>query len=138
MALQLLRVAAPPLLRLPRPIQPVVLQPAPAVSVASPAVGVVARIRQGLFNPLRSGKALRSDLTLPSPAPVSGNLKRQIGFKASLAEFLLINRLRARIRPVKPAQSADVLQCGAKVIFVTCKAWFGDAEVRERDRGSRL
>ena len=96
-----------------------------------PAVGMVARFRKRLFNPLGGGPAAKA-----APAPVI--TRRQIGFRASLAEFLLINRLRARIRTVKPAQSFDVLQRSEHVIFVTCKAWFGDSEVRERYRGSRV
>ena len=140
-ALQLLRGAAArqplrPIVSSTRPPRPEpVSAPAPLAAPSVPAVastpGVVARLRKSLFNPLGGGSR---GAAVPGPV----NKQKQIGFRASLAEFLLINRLRARIRPVEPAQAADVLQRGAQIIFVTCKAWFGDAEVRERDQGSRL
>ena len=114
---------------------------------------MVARFRRRLFNPLgdRSGNGYvqapvglpdSADVppadSLPKVAPVKKRL--DVGFKASLAEFLLINRLRARIRPktAQPVQSADVLQRAEKIIYVTCKDWFGDGDSRSGDVGTRL
>ena len=123
-----------------------------APSAPRPA-GMVARFRHRLFSPLgtRNGKAdvqaevglLDLDDSLPDarlPTTAPANKRRDVSFKASLAEFLLINRLRARIRPkaAQPVQSADVLQRAEKIIYVTCKDWFGDGDSRSGDLGTRL
>lgn len=114
--------------------------------------GMVARFRRRLFNPLgdRNDKGgAPSPVGLPDSADVlltgklakAPNSKRNdIGFKASLAEFLLINRLRARIRPkaAQRLQSANMLQCAEKIIYVTCKDWFGDGDSRSGELGTRL
>src|SRR5689334_7595913 len=82
------------------------LAPAPPASMAS-------RFRQRLFHPW-SGS--RPPAQLPEPVA-----KRKITFQASIAEFLLINRLRAR-RRAQP--SADVMERAARIVFVTCQNWF--------------
>lgn len=89
--------------------------PAQAASLAS-------RWRQRLFPPWSS-----RDGAAPAPQPVCLPVpvaKRQLGFQASLAEFLLVNRLRARLRA---ASCADVLERASRIVFVTCKNWFGGA-----------
>jgi hypothetical protein len=53
--------------------------------------------------------------------------KRKLGFQASIAEFLLVNRLRAR-RPAQP--SADVLERASRIVFVTCQNWFAKPRTR--------
>ena len=71
--------------------------------------GLVARIRQGLFN-------------APAVLAFPGTARRvTVRLQARLAELLLINRLRARSQP---ALSADVLERGAHVVRVTCESWF--------------
>lgn len=134
-------------------VAPAATEPEPERACAPPADGLVARFRRRLFNPLgtRSGKAdvqaqvglldlgdLPPAERLPKAAPT--DRRRDVGFKASLAEFLLINRLRARIRPkaAQPVQSADVLQRAEKIIYVTCKDWFGEGDSRSGDLGTRL
>lgn len=79
---------------------------------ARPADGIVARLRQRLFKP--------AVLRLDKP---SAPLRHNVGFHSGLAELLLINRLRARL---KAAPSADVLERAARIIFITCKNWFSD------------
>jgi hypothetical protein len=77
---------------------------------------LVARLRKRIFEPQRAG-AIQPDKT-DKPETLS---RREIGFRASLAELLLINRLRAR-STAEP--SADVLENGARVVVTTCKNWF--------------
>jgi hypothetical protein len=52
------------------------------------------------------------------PEPIA---QKKMTFQASIAEFLLVNRLRARKR-AEP--SADVLERASRIVFVTCKNWF--------------
>lgn len=58
--------------------------------------------------------------------------QRPVGFPASIAEFLLVFRLRARRRS---ALSADILERAVRVVFVTCQHWFGAGDLlRQRSR----
>lgn len=103
-----------------------------AASTDMPAGTMAARFRQRLFHPWRQPGNEAARL----PAPSAGVApKRPLGFQASIAEFLLINRLRAR-RPAAP--SADVLERAARIVFVTCKNWFAPAENREVSHRTRL
>lgn len=52
--------------------------------------------------------------------------QRPLGFPASIAEFLLVFRLRARRR--RAALSADMLERAVRVVLVTCQHWFGASE----------
>jgi hypothetical protein len=88
-------------------------KPLAAIPPALLREGLVARLRKRMFEPL-GGRSARPAAP-PKPA------RRDVGFQASLAEFLLINRLRAR-RKAEP--SADVLERGARILQVTCKHWF--------------
>jgi hypothetical protein len=56
----------------------------------------------------------------PSLLPVVAR-ERQVGFPASIAEFLLVFRLKARRRSTL---SADILERAVRVVFITCKNWF--------------
>lgn len=93
---------------------------------AAPA-SMASRLRQRLFHPW-------SGLRAPAhpPEPVA---KRKITFQASIAEFLLINRLRAR-RRAQP--SADVLERAARIVFVTCENWFAQPRRGTPDHRTRL
>ena len=112
-----------------RPDLPPKVTPDPAVKPASrstepspvPASTLVGRVRQRLFQP-RSQCGAASTASLPAPIA-----KRHLGFQASIAEFLLVTRLRARRRA---APSADVLERAARMVFVTCQNWFGTVESR--------
>ena len=53
---------------------------------------------------------------LPAVAP-----RRAVGFPVSVAEFLLLFRLRVRRRS---ALCADMLERAVHVVVVTCKSWF--------------
>jgi hypothetical protein len=94
---------------------------APAHAVAD---GLVTRLRKRMFD-MHAPKVMQapavSKTELAVVAPVVKSPKREVSFQASLAEFLLINRLRARRKAVP---SADVLERGARILQVTCKHWF--------------
>jgi hypothetical protein len=95
--------------------------PARHEGVGASATG---RLRQRLFQPWsHTPKAEKLEPFEVGRSHARSLLpRRDIGFQASIAEFLLINRLRAR-RPTQP--SADVLERAAHVVFVTCQNWFG-------------
>lgn len=48
---------------------------------------------------------------------------RPVGFPSSVAEFLLVFRLRARTHS-RSALAADMLERAVRVVFVTCQHWF--------------
>ena len=50
--------------------------------------------------------------------------RRRVSLQASLAEMMLVNRLRARTRS---DLALDTLQRGAAIIELTAKHWFADA-----------
>src|SRR3982751_3607384 len=95
--------------------------------VPAPPASMASRFRQRLFHPWSGTRA-------PSkvPAPVSN---RTATFQASIAEFLLVNRLRAR-RRAQP--SADVMERAARIVFVTCQNWFAKPARGGPDHRSRL
>ena len=53
---------------------------------------------------------------------------RQVGFPASIAEFLLVFRLKARRRSTL---TADILERAVRVVLVTCKDWFSGADAHQ-------
>lgn len=63
--------------------------------------------------------------------------KRDISFRAGIAEFLLILRLKSRHRADR---ASDIPERATRIILVTCKNWFTDlnqlADVRKRDSPS--
>jgi hypothetical protein len=116
---------------------PAPLLPDPALSVSKPATeilpadeGLVARFRKRLFEPRT--RPVQPDAIAPAPAPLP---KRELNLRASLSELLLVTRLRARR---KAAPSADVLAQGERIVYVTCKSWFGTPDSAPPDRGTRL
>ena len=76
---------------------------------AVPSRGLVARLGRRLLD-ARAVKAL----------PASA-WKMSLRLQASIAESLLVSRLRAR---TQNASSADVLARGARMVHVTCNSWF--------------
>lgn len=88
---------------------------------------MASRFRQRLFHPWSGPLAPGS-----SPEPAA---KRKISLQASIAEFLLVNRLRARRRA---APSADVLERAARIVFVTCQNWFAKPGRGSPDHRTRL
>ena len=104
------------------------MTPQKADSVTTPSMA--SRFRQRLFQPWSGPRAASSapDLLLPVA-------KRKISLQASIAEFLLVNRLRARRRA---APSADVLERAARIVFVTCQNWFAKPSLGRPDHRPRL
>lgn len=86
---------------------------------APPAKGV-SRLKDKLLHPW-SPAGDKAATSLPAIAP-----RRQAGFPASVAEFLLVFRLRARRRSALSALSADMLERAVHMVLVTCKNWFMD------------
>lgn len=83
-----------------------------------PGPGLVSRVRNRLFPPKSPGA------TADSPLAV---YKHKAGFKASIAEMLLVSRLRARNHG---SSDAGILERATQVIFVTCKYWFSAPQDR--------
>jgi hypothetical protein len=100
-----------------------------ADAVRAPPATMVSRFRQRLFQPW-SGP--RAPAATQLPVPIA---QKKMSFQASIAEFLLVNRLRARKR-AEP--SADVLERAAHIVFVTCKNWFASPRQERPDHRSHL
>lgn len=84
------------------------------MQMTAPSQSLVGRVRDRLF-PQRSEAQVK---------PAARN-RRELNLRASIAEMLLIVRLRARSRS---CASRDVLERGAHVVDVTCKNWFASDE----------
>lgn len=97
----------------------------PTEPSAAPTSTLATRVRQRLFQPWSQRGAAAAAPSLPAPVA-----RRHLGFQASIAEFLLVTRLRARRRA---APSADVLERAARIVFVTCQNWFGTDDSRSAD-----
>jgi len=72
--------------------------------------------------------------SLPAIAP-----SRPLGFPASIAEFLLVFRLKARrpqARASVSSSSREILERALRVVLVTCKNWFIHADAPPRSRKS--
>ena len=74
-------------------------------------LGLVERVKQSLF------PAGTKSLALPSSLA-----QRSIRFNASIAEFLLVIRLKARSQ--RKVQAAEILDRASHIVLVTCKDWF--------------
>ena len=101
--------------------------PEPAPLTGPPPASAVSRLKERLRQSWsQSGQEpQRSQL----PAVMA---QRPVGFPASIAEFLLVFRLRARRRS---AQSSDILERAVRVVFVTCQHWFGAGDLlKQRSR----
>jgi hypothetical protein len=101
----------------------------PMGAAKAPPASMASRFRQRLFQPW-SGPRAPAAAQLPEPIA-----QKKMTFQASIAEFLLVNRLRARKR-AEP--SADVLERAARIVFVTCKNWFGTPPRGGPDHRSHL
>jgi hypothetical protein len=103
------------------------MTPQKANLVPAPPASMASRFRQRLFHPWSGPRA-----PAQPPQPVA---KRKVTFQASIAEFLLVNRLRAR-RRAQP--SADVMERAARIVFVTCQNWFARPARGGTDHRTRL
>jgi|SRR5687768_11571660 hypothetical protein len=100
-----------------------------AGAAPAPPASRALRFRQRLFQPWAG---LRATTAAQLPEPVA---RKKMSFQASIAEFLLVNRLRARKR-AEP--SADVLERAAHIVFVTCKNWFAARKEGRPDHRTHL
>jgi hypothetical protein len=72
----------------------------------------MARFGRGLFRAGAAPVHFQAQETLSQKA---------IGFHARIAEFLLVNRLKARLRRHDGEQ---IMERAAQIVAVTCKNWF--------------
>jgi hypothetical protein len=93
--------------------------PVPPPPPLPPAGTAAARFRDRLLHPWSRTKD-DSASRLPIVAP-----QRPVGFPASVAEFLLVFRLRARRRSTL---SRDMMERALRVVLVTCKNWFSASD----------
>jgi hypothetical protein len=100
-----------------------------ALAVAGTPATMASRFRQRLFQPWSGPRAPTAD------RPPEAIAQKKITFQASIAEFLLVNRLRARKR-AEP--SADVLERASRIVFVTCQNWFAKPQRGRTDHRSHL
>ncbi|MDB5778326.1 MAG: hypothetical protein JWP79_2903 [Polaromonas sp.] len=89
---------------------------------SKPPGTAVSRLKERIFQGWSSREPPAQSASHPVPAIAP---QRQVGFPARIAEFLLVFRLRARRRS---ALSADILEHAVRVVFVTCKHWFGGGD----------
>lgn len=94
------------------------MHPVPAVVPAPAPAGLVSRVKRRLF-PASTRAPATSTALVTAP-------RKGITFQASIAEFLLVNRLRARGRR---DQASEMLERASHIVFVTCKNWFTEPSV---------
>ncbi len=118
----------------------------PAVEAAETQGGIAAKVRQvrqRLFPPRVLASPV-DDAVNSAPAAKTGVLaklalplpKRSINFQASIAEFFLVNRLRARSQQSK--QAKEILERASHIVFVTCKHWFAEEDQKPGRHETRL
>jgi hypothetical protein len=96
--------------------------------VSTPSGTALSRFKERLLHPWsQSGHeaANQPPAHLPVILP-----QRAVGFPASIAEFLLVFRLRARRR--RAALSADMLERAVRMVLVTCQHWFGASDLHQQ------
>ncbi|MDB5868541.1 MAG: hypothetical protein JWP96_873 [Polaromonas sp.] len=88
----------------------------------------MSRLKERLLHPWSQHEDATAEAktSLPIIAP-----ERPVGFPSSIAEFLLVFRLKARRRSTF---GTDILERAVRVVFVTCKHWFADAPHKPRPR----
>lgn len=104
--------------------------PEPAPLTSAPSTSAVSRFTERLRQSWsQSGNEPKNAVPSQLPALIP---QRPVGFPASIAEFLLVFRLRARRRS---ALSSDILERAVRVVFVTCQHWFGAGDLlKQRSR----
>jgi len=109
-----------------------------ALDLVLPTQTLVSRVRQRLLHPWSPPPASSGSLE-PSPSVPKRQAATPTGRKArleaSVSEFLLIMRLRAR-RPAEP--TADVLERGVRIVSITCQNWFGSTANSNFDHQTRI
>ena len=116
-------------------------KPVEATEAAGGIAARVRQVRQRLFPPRMAGsKADKQTAIVPAGKP--GFLaklelpRRSLNIQASLAEFFLVNRLRARSQQSK--QSAEILERASHIVFVTCKHWFAEEDQKPGRHETRI
>jgi len=89
-----------------------------------PSGTAVTRFKDRLLHPWSRSRE-ESNSSLPVVAP-----SRAVGFPSSIAEFLLVFRLRARRRS---ALSGDMMERALRMVLVTCKNWFSNSASPRHD-----
>ncbi|MDB5891510.1 MAG: hypothetical protein JWP47_2341 [Polaromonas sp.] len=99
--------------------------PVDRATTIAPSASLVARVRQRLFPPSLPDADACTDSDKPSVRPALKDMpvtvKQKVGLQASIAELLLVNRLKAR---AQRDPSARILERATHIIFVTCQHWF--------------
>lgn len=93
---------------------------------------MASRFRQRLFQPWAGPRA---PTAAQPPEPVA---QKKMTFQASIAEFLLVSRLRARRHAERAEPSTEVLERAARIVFVTCQNWFAKPRRGSTDHRPRL
>ena len=91
---------------------------------SKPPATAVSRLKHRIFHGWSSREETVDPAAASHPVPAIAP-QRQIGFPSSIAEFLLVFRLKAQRRS---ALSADILERAVRVVFVTCKNWFAGTD----------
>ena len=97
--------------------------------------GLVSRVKQRLFPPAPPMLEEHRPLGATAPNRLPAVIKSKMTFQASIAELLLVNRLKARSQK---DQAARMLERASQIIFVTCKSWFSQAEHPSTRHETRL
>ncbi|MEO5658971.1 MAG: hypothetical protein ABIQ90_04130 [Polaromonas sp.] len=95
-----------------------------------PSGTAVSRLKDRLLRPWSSPNeetVATPTENLPIVAP-----SRALGFPASVAEFLLVFRLRIRRRSVL---CGEMLERALRVVLVTCKNWFSASDAKSHRPG---
>lgn len=103
------------------------MHPVPAVVTTPAPQGLVSRVKRRLF-PASTRSPSASTALIAAP-------RKGITFQASIAEFLLVNRLRARSRR---DQASEMLERASHIVFVTCKNWFAEPSVTRSNQRTSI
>ena len=110
------------------------------VEVSGGLVAKVRQVRQRLFPSRTSATKAAETSGKPSENQsvlATKNLaRRSVNFQASIAEFFLVNRLRARSQQSK--QAAEILERASHIVFVTCKHWFAEDDQKPGRHETRI
>ena len=115
--------------------------PAGRIKASGGIAAKVRQVKQRLFSP-RTAALMPARAETVSPNHKPGFLaklelpRRSVSFKASLAEFFLVNRLRARSQQSK--QAAEILERASHIVFVTCKHWFAEEDQKPGRHETRI
>ena len=116
-------------------------KPAGSTEASGGIAAKVRQVKQRLFPP-RTAALMSASADAVSSSHKPGFLaklelpRRSVSFKASLAEFFLVNRLRARSHQSK--QAAEILERASHIVFVTCKNWFAEEDQKPGRHETRI